>query len=237
VLTLAFDTATSVATAALVRDGEVLGERASRAVRVLEDADELLREAGARQAELTGIVVGTGPGSFTGLRVGLATAKTIAYARRLPLVGVPTAAALARAGVDRIAGLSELVEAGWPIAVLQPAGPSDRYLSRVRVGPESGDAGLVEPPRILSPAWAGELTVDPGLVAVDLDDDTDLPESARSRGRSALEGLGVALSEIGSRRLERGESDDVAALVPVYVTLPRGVIAAAASVEWSPDLR
>ena len=42
-LTLAFDTATGVATSALVRDGEVLGERASRAVRVLADAEELGR--------------------------------------------------------------------------------------------------------------------------------------------------------------------------------------------------
>src|SRR5512132_2261732 len=72
VLTLAFDTATSVATAALVRDGEVLGERASRAVRVLADADDLLREAGKDRSELGGIVVGVGPGSFTGLRLGLA---------------------------------------------------------------------------------------------------------------------------------------------------------------------
>ena len=51
-LTLAFDTATDVATVALVRDGEVLGERRSRAVLVLADADDLLREAGATPAEL-----------------------------------------------------------------------------------------------------------------------------------------------------------------------------------------
>ena len=49
-LTLAFDTATSVATAALVRDGTVLGERVSRAVTVLEDVDRLLREDGAEPA-------------------------------------------------------------------------------------------------------------------------------------------------------------------------------------------
>src|SRR5207247_1138400 len=51
-LTLAFDTATGVATSALVRNGEVLGERSSRAVRVLADADELLQEAGAAPDEL-----------------------------------------------------------------------------------------------------------------------------------------------------------------------------------------
>jgi tRNA threonylcarbamoyladenosine biosynthesis protein TsaB len=95
VLTLAFDTATSVATAALVRDGEVLGERVSRAVRVLEDADELFRQSGAERGELTGIVVGTGPGSFTGLRMGLAAARGLAFALDVPVAGVSTLAALA----------------------------------------------------------------------------------------------------------------------------------------------
>ena len=94
-LTLAFDTATSAATAALVRDGTVLGERVSRAVRVLEDADDLLRESSLGQAELTRIVVGTGPGSFTGLRLGLATARGLALALELPIAGVSTLDALA----------------------------------------------------------------------------------------------------------------------------------------------
>jgi tRNA threonylcarbamoyladenosine biosynthesis protein TsaB len=95
VLTLAFDTATSAATAALVRDGEVLGERVSRAVAVLVDADELLRASGAQRSELTGIVAGTGPGSFTGLRLGLATARGLALALELPVAGVSTLDALA----------------------------------------------------------------------------------------------------------------------------------------------
>jgi len=95
VLTLAFDTATSAATAALVRDGEVLGERVSRAVTVLADADELLRESGIERAELTGLVVGIGPGSFTGLRLGLATARGLALALDLPVAGVSTLDALA----------------------------------------------------------------------------------------------------------------------------------------------
>src|SRR5207248_1900339 len=73
-LTLAFDTATSVATSALVRDGEVLAERASRAVRVLADADGLLEEAGADPRGLSRLVVGAGPGRFSGVRVGLGVA-------------------------------------------------------------------------------------------------------------------------------------------------------------------
>jgi tRNA threonylcarbamoyladenosine biosynthesis protein TsaB len=95
VLTLAFDTATSAATTALVRDGEVLGEAVSRAVRVLEDADELLRASGVERSELTGIVVGTGPGSFTGMRLGLAAARGLALALELPVAGVSTLDALA----------------------------------------------------------------------------------------------------------------------------------------------
>jgi tRNA threonylcarbamoyladenosine biosynthesis protein TsaB len=94
-LTLAFDTATSVATSALVRDGQVLGERASRAVRVLADTEELLEEAGAEPHELDRLVVGTGPGSFTGMRVGLSAARALAFALDLQLAGVSTLDALA----------------------------------------------------------------------------------------------------------------------------------------------
>jgi tRNA threonylcarbamoyladenosine biosynthesis protein TsaB len=94
VLTLAFDTATTVATAALVREGTVLGERVSRAVSVLEEADALLQEAGAEQGDLDRLVVGTGPGSFTGLRLGLAAARGLAFALDLPVAGIPTLQAL-----------------------------------------------------------------------------------------------------------------------------------------------
>lgn len=107
-LTLAFDTATSAATTALVRDGDVLGEAVSRAVRVLADADQLLREGGVERSELTGIVVGTGPGSFTGLRLGLAAARGLALALEVPVAGVSTLDALA-AGAP---GAVPVVDAG-----------------------------------------------------------------------------------------------------------------------------
>jgi tRNA threonylcarbamoyladenosine biosynthesis protein TsaB len=94
-LILAFDTATDVATSALVSDGEVLGERTSRAVTVLEDVDALLRQAGAHTRELEGIAVGIGPGSFTGVRIGLATARGLALALGVPVAGVSTLDALA----------------------------------------------------------------------------------------------------------------------------------------------
>jgi tRNA threonylcarbamoyladenosine biosynthesis protein TsaB len=95
VLILAFDTATDVATVALVRDGATLGERATRAVRVLADLEELLEAAGLEAAEIDGIAVGTGPGSYTGLRMGLVTARTLAISLSVPVAGVSTLAALA----------------------------------------------------------------------------------------------------------------------------------------------
>jgi tRNA threonylcarbamoyladenosine biosynthesis protein TsaB len=95
VLIVAFDTATDVATSALVWDGEVLGELASRPISVLEDVDALLRRGGVRDSQLEGIVVGTGPGSFTGLRMGLATARALAFSLEIGLAGVSTLHALA----------------------------------------------------------------------------------------------------------------------------------------------
>jgi len=94
-LILAFDTATDSATSALVADGEVLGERTSRAVTLLEDVDALLRQSGARTTDIEALAVGIGPGSFTGVRIGLATARGLALALGVPMAGVSTLDALA----------------------------------------------------------------------------------------------------------------------------------------------
>jgi tRNA threonylcarbamoyl adenosine modification protein YeaZ len=93
-LILAFDTATEIATSALVADGEVLGERVSRAVTLLEDVDALLRQGGSHADQIDALAVGIGPGSFTGVRVGLATARGLALALDVPVAGVSTLAAL-----------------------------------------------------------------------------------------------------------------------------------------------
>ena len=94
-LTLAFDTATGVATSALVDDGEVLGERVSRAQTLLEDVDALLRQGGAHPRDLDALAIGIGPGSFTGVRIGLAVARGLALALDVQGAGVSTLDALA----------------------------------------------------------------------------------------------------------------------------------------------
>ena len=94
-LILAFDTATDRATSALVGDGELLGERVSRASTLLADVDALVRQAGAHPRDLTGLAVGIGPGSFTGIRIGLAVARGLALALDVPAAGVSTLDALA----------------------------------------------------------------------------------------------------------------------------------------------
>ena len=80
-LVLSFDTATDLATSALLEDGHVLGERVGIARSLLCDVDGAL-------------VVGTGPGSFTSTRIGLAAARGLALALDIPGAGVSTLAAL-----------------------------------------------------------------------------------------------------------------------------------------------
>lgn len=94
-LVLAFDTATDVATSALVRDGTVLAERLGEARSLLTDVDELLAAANVGATQLDALVVGTGPGSFTSTRIGLGLARGLGLALEIPGAGVSTLDALA----------------------------------------------------------------------------------------------------------------------------------------------
>jgi tRNA threonylcarbamoyladenosine biosynthesis protein TsaB len=93
-LLLAFDTATDVATSALVHDGRLLGARVGAARSLLGDVQALLDEAGVAKSSLEALVVGTGPGSFTSTRIGLAVARGLAVALDIPGAGVSTLDAL-----------------------------------------------------------------------------------------------------------------------------------------------
>lgn len=219
---LAIDTATSrIVVAAGDRDGRLTrsstAEAGHRHGEVLLPAiGELLRVGTLRIDDLVGIIVGTGPGAFTGLRVGLATAKTLAHARGVPIVGVGTATALARAAA--------LDDDPSPVLVLLPAGPRD--LVAVRFG---------EPPMILPGGGEGPAPTGDRVVAVDLDGRA--PEAAVDLGRRALDALPAALLALGAGRLAAGDPDDAATLVPEYVTLPRGVRASGGEISWSHDRR
>ena len=93
-LTLGFDTATEIGTVGLVDGGEVLGEYTfqageSQSEKLLSAIDLLLRELEKKVTDVKKIAVSRGPGSFTGLRIGISTAKGLAHGLEVPLVGVP----------------------------------------------------------------------------------------------------------------------------------------------------
>ncbi|MGH2511685.1 MAG: tRNA (adenosine(37)-N6)-threonylcarbamoyltransferase complex dimerization subunit type 1 TsaB [Candidatus Limnocylindrales bacterium] len=219
---LALDTATSLTTLALERPGgapAVSGWPASQrhGEELLVGLDRLLRAERVEAGTIRAIVVGTGPGAFTGLRVGLATAKGLAHALAVPIVGVPTSTALlaaVSAGAPGAAGSSIL---------LLPAGPRDRVIVDA--------AG----PRLLPAGDSDESWPLDDLVAVDLDGRA--PAAALARGATALAGLGAALLRLGAERLASGPPDDLARLVPEYVSLPRGVRRLDGAIEWSRDPR
>ena len=94
--------------------------------------------------------------------------------------------------------------------LLQPAGSSDRVLSRPG-----------EPPVILPGGTDPELRPGERLAAVDLAGRA--PDDAVELGDAALDGLATAMLAAGAPRLAAGDADDLARLVPEYVTLPRGV--------------
>jgi tRNA threonylcarbamoyladenosine biosynthesis protein TsaB len=99
-LILALDTATEQGSLALLADDRVLRESSLEShgtylSRVMPGVEAILTEAGRTPADLDAVAVSVGPGNFTGLRIGLATAKTLAWSLRCPLVPVPTLEVLA----------------------------------------------------------------------------------------------------------------------------------------------
>jgi tRNA threonylcarbamoyladenosine biosynthesis protein TsaB len=98
-LVLSLDTSTDLTTTCIGRDGEVLAEAVTRgrstgAQHVLADIDHLLSAAGVQAPDLELIVAGTGPGTFTGLRIGLSTATALGFALGVEVRGVGTLEAL-----------------------------------------------------------------------------------------------------------------------------------------------
>lgn len=165
-LVLGFDTATAATAAAVwapggpaveARDDPPPGERPAHATRLLALIEEALAGAGAGWEDVTRLAVGVGPGGFTGLRHGIATARALAQARGLPLVGVSSLEALAAplAGDRPVAAVldarrGEVFAAAW-------AG-GERLLEPVAIAPAELAA------RLASEALAGAIAAGDGAV-------------------------------------------------------------------------
>lgn len=219
---LAIDTATTVAVVALGdAAGRLIAEQPwvagyRHGEELLPRIEELLGATATPLASLAAIVVGTGPGAFTGLRVGIATAKGLAHALSRRIIGVSTA--------DALLDAASAADGPANRVLLLPAGPSDRVAVR------AGDSAQLIPGGM-------ELTVDGDEMVVAV----DLPGRAApddlGRGDRARAGLAAALVRLAAAKLHNVAPDDLATLVPEYVTLPRGVRAATGEVTWSRDHR
>ncbi|MGP0584094.1 tRNA (adenosine(37)-N6)-threonylcarbamoyltransferase complex dimerization subunit type 1 TsaB [Paenibacillus timonensis] len=176
---LAFDTATSSLAVAVTEGGRVLAERNIHAERnhsayLVTAIGECLKAAGLAKQDIDGIAVGIGPGSYTGIRIAVTTAKTLAWSLRLPVYGVSSLAALALGGWAGASGqdaaaLGELAarrgEAGrraaagghW-IAPLIDARRGQAYSALFGVPAPGGLPERLEPDAIrLMDGWADEL--------------------------------------------------------------------------------
>ena len=197
---LAIDTSTDQAGIALSIGSGVMAHSwaAARAqtTTVLPEIDRLVRESGLTPAGITGLVVATGPGTFTGLRVGLAIAKGIIAASGVPIVGIPTL---------------EIVVAMHPaeeiIAVL-PAGRGRVVWQRPGESPTNSTldelvAALADSP---DPLLVGELSPDQEAALT----------AAGVRVQQEHRDPAVLL-QLGAARIAAGDLDDAVTLQPTYL--------------------
>jgi tRNA threonylcarbamoyladenosine biosynthesis protein TsaB len=166
---LGFDTATRATAVALVdtetgaaierRDDPPAGERPRHTTRLMTLITEVLSAGDAGWDDVGRIAVGVGPGTFTGLRIGVATARALAQAREIDLVGVSTLHSLARGAVGQAADQeailavldarrSEVFAAGWPAARVREAGAEPLLAPRAQAPDELARASA-----LLGRAW------------------------------------------------------------------------------------
>jgi tRNA threonylcarbamoyladenosine biosynthesis protein TsaB len=227
VIVLGLDTATSATVVGVlgadgvvheVRDDPAPGARPAHARRVLGAVDEALAAAGVGWDAVTRLAVGIGPGSFTGLRIGIATARGLAQARRIPVTGVSTLEALAR-------GAENPATPGAPepasiLAVL------DARRGEVFVAGWHGRTPLLAPAALAPEALAervGAMPVAPLAVG---------DGAVRFRGSLEAAGAQVPPDEDGVHRLRaeqicrlgaEGRPTDRDALLPDYLREPDAV--------------
>jgi tRNA threonylcarbamoyladenosine biosynthesis protein TsaB len=212
-LVLGIETATALGGVAVVSgDGRILGEvtllgRESHSERIIPAAGELLTALGASPADLAAVAVSRGPGSFTGLRTGVAAAKGLAFSRGIPLFGVSTLEALAAGAAD----------GSGPVCAVLGARRGECYRALFAAGP---DGPVRQTPDELLPEQElaaglpagclllGEVPLPrPGLAATGL----RFAPVHLNHPRSAT----VALS--GHAALRAGRPSELATLLPVYL--------------------
>lgn len=125
-LILSIETGTDICSVALANDGELMALRESNegrdhAKKVAVFVDELLKETGVQPADLDAVAVGKGPGSYTGLRIGVSFAKGMCYALNIPLIAVGSLDALVQVACeDYEAGIVDVEDNDWNVATLCP---------------------------------------------------------------------------------------------------------------------
>ncbi|HSZ82754.1 MAG TPA: tRNA (adenosine(37)-N6)-threonylcarbamoyltransferase complex dimerization subunit type 1 TsaB [Polyangia bacterium] len=217
---LCLDTSTPAARVAVVDGAGVAIARAEataerHSTHVLRLVDDVLRAASLRPADLDAIACGAGPGSFTGLRVGLAVAKGLALATDRPLLLVSSLRALA------IDVAREPAAAGAPFVIpCIDAGKGEVYACAVAASDPVGD-GEHDPWRLAPAALAARLGAYPGAIvagngaerhAAALD--AALPAGVR---RMSIDGpTALAIAALALARFARGEADDLDKAVPAY---------------------
>lgn len=157
---LGIDTATATAGIAIVDEGgRVLAEArhatAGRGADLLVAIDQVCRDAAIAPAELHAIAIGAGPGSFTGLRIGMATAKGIAFAARRPLWAVSSLAALAADAAEELAGPQLPAHTDGVICAALDARRGELFAGCYRGGAALGPERVMPPGELA--AWVAEL--------------------------------------------------------------------------------
>ncbi|MCL4394702.1 MAG: tRNA (adenosine(37)-N6)-threonylcarbamoyltransferase complex dimerization subunit type 1 TsaB [Chloroflexi bacterium] len=220
---LAIDTATRWASIALYGDLGIAAEatwrsRENHTVELTVQIVRLMELANVRKSEVDGIGVSLGPGSFTGLRVGMSVAKGLTLGSNARLVGVPTLDVVAYAHACD----------GSPLWALVPAGRGRYCVARYRGVPGStervSDYALVETEGLIELALGrGEGGVDAPLLfcgEIDAELRRQLVDRLGGRVRVAPPAASVRragyLAEIAWARLARNEFDDAASLSPLY---------------------
>lgn len=216
---LAIDTATRYAGIALYDGRAVVLEHAwlSNANHTIELMPNVMRALAQRELEfrdLVGLVVASGPGSFTGLRIGLSAAKGIAYASGKPLLGIPTLDILGYAYTPADLPACAIIQAGRKrlcVATYQRTSDGLERIDDYRIISQAELIAGIDRPTLFCGEMEPELR---DRLQSRLGDKAILSSPAASVRRPGY------LAELGWQRLQRGERDNLATLSPMYLHEP-----------------